>query len=123
MSGGTSKERGSALSKPCPPAVHFNHEEKGTQLTIVLGADMHKSSHTITRVAAATGEMLGDKTASVGARGFDQVLQWARVWASSVSGRGGLPARLGLLRAVSDRSRRTGRPGGDAADDQLGAGE
>ena len=53
---------------------------------IVLGADMHKSSHTITGVAA-TGEMLGDKTSSVGARGFDQVLQWARalgverVWA------------------------------------------
>jgi hypothetical protein len=35
---------------------------------IVLGAGMHKSSHTITGVAAATGEMLGDKTASVGAR-------------------------------------------------------
>jgi transposase len=54
---------------------------------IVLGADLHKSSHTITGVAAATGEMLGDKTSSVGARGFDQVLQWARalgverVWA------------------------------------------
>jgi transposase len=54
---------------------------------IVLGADMHKSSHTIAGVAAATGEMLDDKTSSVGARGFDQVLQWARalgverVWA------------------------------------------
>jgi transposase len=54
---------------------------------IVLGADMHKRSHTITAVAAATGEMLGEKTSSVGARGFDQVLQWARalgverVWA------------------------------------------
>jgi hypothetical protein len=29
---------------------------------IVLGADMHKSSHTIAGIAAATGEMLGDKT-------------------------------------------------------------
>jgi transposase len=54
---------------------------------IVLGADMHKSSHTIASVMAATGEMLGDKTVAVGARGFDQVLQWARglgrqrVWA------------------------------------------
>ena len=38
---------------------------------IVLGADMHKSSHTIAAVAAATGEMLDDKTAAVGARGFD----------------------------------------------------
>src|SRR4051812_35819931 len=54
---------------------------------IVLGADMHKSSHTIGGVAAATGEMLGDTTVQVGARGFDQLLQWARglgsdrVWA------------------------------------------
>ena len=54
---------------------------------IVLGADMHKSSHTIAGIAATTGEMLGDKTVSVGVRGFDQVLQWARglgrdrVWA------------------------------------------
>jgi transposase len=54
---------------------------------IVLGADMHKSSHTLAAVAAATGEMLGEKTAAVGARGFDAVLRWARgfgphrVWA------------------------------------------
>ena len=45
---------------------------------IVLGADMHESSHAITAVAAATGEMLGDKTSSVGARGFERVLRWAR---------------------------------------------
>jgi transposase len=54
---------------------------------IVLGADMHKSSHTLAAVAAATGEMLDEKTAAVGARGFDVVLRWARglgpdrVWA------------------------------------------
>jgi hypothetical protein len=36
---------------------------------IVLGADMHKSSHTLAAVAAATGEMLDEKTAAVGARG------------------------------------------------------
>lgn len=45
---------------------------------IVLGADMHKSSHTIAGIAATTGEMLGDKTVSVGVRGVDQVLRWAR---------------------------------------------
>jgi hypothetical protein len=45
---------------------------------IVLGADMHKSSHTIAALAATTGEMLANKTAAVGARGSDQVLQWAR---------------------------------------------
>src|SRR5829696_2420613 len=60
---------------------------KGTQLMIVIGADMHKSSHTLAAVAAATGEMLDGKTAAVGARGFDGVLRWARglggerVWA------------------------------------------
>jgi transposase len=54
---------------------------------IVLGADMHKRSHTIAVVAAATGEMLGDKTVAVGARGFGEVLRWVRsfggerVWA------------------------------------------
>jgi transposase len=54
---------------------------------IVLGADMHKRSHTLAAVAAITGELLGDKTAQVGARGFREMLDWARalgpqrVWA------------------------------------------
>ena len=33
---------------------------------IVLGADMHKGSHTIAAVAAGTGELLADKTIEVG---------------------------------------------------------
>jgi hypothetical protein len=45
---------------------------------IVLGADTHKSSHTIAGIAATAGAMLGDKTVGDGVRGFDQVLQWAR---------------------------------------------
>jgi transposase len=54
---------------------------------IVLGADMHKGSHTIAAVAAATGEALGDRTVQVGERGFVAVLDWgrslgeSRVWA------------------------------------------
>jgi transposase len=54
---------------------------------IVLGADMHKRSHSLAAVTAATGEMLDEKTAAVGVRGFDGVLRWARgvgpdrVWA------------------------------------------
>src|SRR5215210_1974305 len=54
---------------------------------IVLGADMHKGSHTVAAVAAASGELLGDKTVAVGVRGFAAVLDWARglgaerVWA------------------------------------------
>jgi transposase len=54
---------------------------------IVLGADTHKRSHTIAAVAAATGELLGERTVPVGARGFGALLRWARsmdeerVWA------------------------------------------
>src|ERR671922_2278216 len=45
---------------------------------IVLGADTHKRSHTIAAVAAATGELLGEQTVSVGHRGFGALLQWGR---------------------------------------------
>ncbi len=52
---------------------------------IVLGADMHKSSHTVAAVAAATGEVLDDKTAAVAALEFPRLsghltnrARWAR---------------------------------------------
>ena len=54
---------------------------------IVLGADTHKRSHTIAAVAAGTGELLGEQTITVGARGSAALLAWARdldgerVWA------------------------------------------
>ena len=54
---------------------------------MVLGADLHKSSHTIAAVDGSTGELLGGKTIEVGARGFAAALEWARrlgperVWA------------------------------------------
>ena len=54
---------------------------------IVLGADTHKSSHTIAAINTATGQVFGDKTVKVGARGFATLLIWARgldgerVWA------------------------------------------
>lgn len=54
---------------------------------IVLGADMHKRSHSIAAVVAVTGELVADRTVEVGARGFAAVLDWARrlgdqrVWA------------------------------------------
>jgi transposase len=54
---------------------------------IVLGADMHKRSHTLAAVAASTGELLGDNTIAVGERGFAAALDWAaglgddRIWA------------------------------------------
>jgi transposase len=54
---------------------------------IVLGADTHKRSHTIAAVSAATGEVVGEQTARVDAKGFAALLVWARglererVWA------------------------------------------
>jgi transposase len=54
---------------------------------MVLGADTHKRSHTIAAVSAATGELVGETTVQVGARGFASLLVWARglggerVWA------------------------------------------
>src|ERR671924_1337700 len=45
---------------------------------IVLGADTHKRSHTIAAIAAATGELLGERTVPVGRRGFGALLVWAR---------------------------------------------
>jgi transposase len=54
---------------------------------IVLGADMHKGSHSIAAVAGESGEVLGDKIVKVGERGFAAALAWARglgaerVWA------------------------------------------
>src|SRR4051812_47824917 len=54
---------------------------------IVLGADMHKRSHTIAAVGSTTGELLGERTVQVGSQGFGALLAWGRelggerVWA------------------------------------------
>ena len=54
---------------------------------IVLGADAHKRSHTIVALSATTGEVMGEQTVQVGAKGFAALLIWARrlggerVWA------------------------------------------
>jgi hypothetical protein len=37
---------------------------------IVLGADMHKQTHTVAAIAAATGELRDEKTVGVGDDGF-----------------------------------------------------
>src|SRR5215218_7654549 len=79
--------RGTASSKPCPPAVRHQGSRGGRGVMIVLGADTHKRSHTVAAVAATTGELRGEQTVAVGVRGFDALLRWARgldeqrVWA------------------------------------------
>ena len=53
----------------------------------MLGADTHKRSHTIAAVSATSGELLGERTVHVGAKGFAALVVWAReldsdrVWA------------------------------------------
>src|ERR671932_118009 len=75
-----------------PPAsrvrqVSVSVEDRRTRAMIVLGADTHKRSHTIAAVSAATGELLGEQTVPVGAKGFAGLVVWARalgeerVWA------------------------------------------
>ena len=54
---------------------------------IVLGADMHKSSHSIVAVDAATGQLMGEKTVAVAARGFGALVVWALAWRASGCGR------------------------------------
>src|SRR3954453_17910084 len=65
-------------SKPCPPSVQLSVEIRRTAAMIVLGADMHKRSHTVAAIAASTGEGLGDRTIGVGEPGFVALLDWAR---------------------------------------------
>jgi transposase len=54
---------------------------------IVLGADVHKGSHTVAAVTAGTGLVLGEKTVAASERGFAAMRDWARclgqerVWA------------------------------------------
>jgi transposase len=54
---------------------------------IVLAADMHKRTHTLCAVVAATAEVLEDRTVAVGDAGLRELLHWGRgvgeqrVWA------------------------------------------
>ena len=107
---------------------------------IVFGADIHKRWHTIAAVAAASGELVGEQSVQVGAKGFAALLVWARglggerVWAIEdcrhvsgsferfVIGRGERVLRV-TTKLMADPRRRArgrghrrdrGRPGGAA---------
>src|SRR5215208_2522102 len=80
------------MSVAPPPASHVRRAVRfsrgeGTTRMIVLGADVHKGSHTVAAVVAATGEVRGETTVAVSERGFVAVLDRARslggerVWA------------------------------------------
>ena len=108
-----------------------------------VGADAHKRSHTIAAVSATTGELVGERTVQVGAKGFAALLVWARglegerVWAIEdcrhvsgslerfLIGRGervlrvttklmARAAQRSRPREVRQHRRRRGRPGGAA---------
>jgi transposase len=79
-------------SVAAPPASRVRRRSNSIEVEvdeamIVLGADTHKRSHTITAVSAATGELMGEQTVRVGAKGFAALVVWARglgserVWA------------------------------------------
>src|SRR5215207_7750910 len=69
------------------PACQSMTNPRRTREMIVLAADMHKRSHTVAALAAATAELLDEKTATVGDVGFRALLEWGRalgaerVWA------------------------------------------
>jgi transposase len=72
----------------CPPEVRFDgFIEEGTVCMIVIGADTHKSSHTLAAVDAATGRVLETRTVSAKRDGMLLAWRWAhglggeRVWA------------------------------------------
>src|SRR4051812_33875435 len=60
---------------------------KGTVSMIVIGADTHKSSHTLAAVDAATGRVLATRTVRADRPGMLRAWRWAhrldgeRVWA------------------------------------------
>ena len=107
---------------------------------IVLGADTHKRSHTIAAVSAATGELIGEQTVQVGAKGFAALVAWARglgrerVWALEdcrhVSSsferflieRGERVLRVTTKLMADSRRRARGRPGGAARRARRAAG-
>src|SRR3954469_12371924 len=74
----TDKERGTAPKQALSAGRPLLRVEEGTKAMIVLGADTHKSSHTVAAVDTATGQVLGDKTIAVGKRGFAALVLWAR---------------------------------------------
>ena len=86
---------------------------------IVLGADTHKRSHTIAAVSAATGELLGEPTVQVGAKGFAALVSGRASSVANGCGRWRTAGSLGLLRAVSDRTRRARRASDDDADGRV----
>jgi hypothetical protein len=54
---------------------------------IVLGADAHKRSHTIAAVSARPGELIGEQTVQVGAKGFAALVVWRASSAANGCGR------------------------------------
>jgi len=56
-------------------------------VTVVIGVDPHKQTHTAMAVRSGTGELVGERTAAARAAGHEELLRWAeglsadRLWA------------------------------------------
>ena len=79
---------------------------------MVLGADTRKRSHTIAAVAAATGEVAGEKTVAVSSRGFgagETSLARAMSWSVVLPIAETVPTTFRPLRLASTNRRATCR--------------
>src|SRR3954454_21960895 len=76
---------------------------------IVIGADTHKSTHTLAAVDAATGRVVATKTVGADRDGMLAAWRWAhRLDGERGVGDRGLRARAGALGALPDRRGRAG---------------
>ena len=89
----------------CPPAIRLiGDPNKGTVQMIVIGADTHKSSHTVGAVAEATGRVLAERTVQAKRRSVRAICSIARAVFHSSSFR-----RSDAFSVVRPRSRQSSR--------------
>jgi transposase len=61
--------------------------KEGDDVTVVIGVDPHKQTHTAVAVRSGTGEVVAERTATARAAGHEHLLRWAqslsadRLWA------------------------------------------
>ena len=82
---------------------------------VVLGADLHKRSHTVV-VIDATGRQLAEKTIAATDAGHLELRRWAAQWPERTLGSRGLPSPVAAARCRARPGRRVGRAGLAQAD-------
>ena len=86
-------------------------------MTVVIGVDPHKQTHTAMAVRSGTGELVGERTAAARAAGHEELLRLGRgVECGSSVGVGGRPQRQPGPGAVARCARRARDSGSAEAD-------